>query len=104
MKRVVLFDKKNQEPAKPFTKQEKKEPKTEVKKTAQTPKLEKGPNISIIEWIKTHELLKIRPLCELIGVDPATFHRWVNVKNEIPEEIIKKLTPILKDYGFNDSL
>jgi hypothetical protein len=59
---------------------------------------------NLLNWLKSHDLIKIRTLCEKAGVDPGNFHRWLNVKKEIPQDAIKKISPFLKDYGFNDTL
>lgn len=59
---------------------------------------------TIIRWLENHDLIKIRALCVLAGLDPGNFHRWVNVKKEIPVDVIEKIIPILKDYGFEDGL
>ena len=95
--RKILFDKKSStttESEKP--KAEKRDKKT-VQKSAPPPE---PPKKSVIEWLKSHDLIKIRPLCEKASIDPGTFHRWLHVTKKIPDEAIEKLTPILKEYGF----
>lgn len=96
MKRQVLYNKKAHTEVAPFPKKEKKE--TTSKPRAE----EKAVNHSsmVIEWLESHELIKIRPLCEKAGIDAGNFHRWMNVSKEIPDHAIEKITPILKDYGF----
>lgn len=103
LKREVLFDKKahsgaTQPPPKP--------PKKEVPKPKEEKKEQRVENQSeiIIRWLEKHDLIKIRALCTLVKLDPGNFHRWVNVKKELPADVIEKITPILKDYGFDDSL
>lgn len=66
--------------------------------------VESGPHISLVDWLKTHSLIKMSALCQAAEIDPGNFHRQLNVKKEIPKEIQEKLIPILKAYGFKDSL
>jgi hypothetical protein len=107
MKRQVLFDKKSAEattaPVQKPTKKEEK-PAVKVKEVKPTKKTVTKAPLSMVEWLKVHDLIKFKPLCVKAKIDPATFHRWVNIKGELPIEAIKKLTPILKDYGFDDSI
>lgn len=103
MKRQVLYDKKANSAEPSILKKDKKEP-------PPNPKVEKKPqpienqSEAIIRWLENHDLIKIRALCITAGLDPGNFHRWINVKKEIPGDVIEKITPILKDYGFEDGI
>lgn len=68
------------------------------------PKKENEDKVSLVDWLKTHSLIKMSALCQAAEIDPGNFHRQLNVKKEIPKEIQEKLIPILKAYGFKDSL
>lgn len=100
MKRAVLFDKKAHSGAPPKPKKQE-APKPKEEKKVQS---SENQNESIIRWLDNHDLIKIRALCIRCDLDPGNFHRWVNVKKEIPADVIEKIIPILKDYGFDDSL
>ena len=68
------------------------------------PKSESEAKISLVDWLRTHSLIKMSSLCQAAEIDPGNFHRQLNVKKDIPKEIQEKLIPILKAYGFKDSL
>lgn len=98
MSRKILFDKKG-------TGGLAKEGHKKAKKVdAEMPQTVPQKQISLLEWLEAHDLIKIRTLCLKGGVDPGSFHRWMNVTKEIPAQAIDKLTPILKDYGFDPSV
>lgn len=100
MSRKILFDKKT---AAPEPNAKKSATRKEVpKKQTAAPIPEESPKemTNLLEWLETHDLIKIRTLCLKAGVDPGSFHRWMNVTKEIPDSAIKKVTPILKDYGY----
>lgn len=103
-KRVILFDKKASPANPPPTKKDGKLA-NEERKTSEKPKkpVETSP-LALIEWLDAHDLIKIRALCIKADIDPGTFHRWMNVSKEIPPHALEKITPILKDYGFESGL
>lgn len=103
MKRQVLYDKKANVSDVPAPKKEKKELPTTEKTGINTRSVANKSQL-IIRWLENHDLIKIRALCTTAGLDPGNFHRWINVKKELPKEVIEKITPILKDYGFEDCL
>lgn len=94
MKRKVLFNKKEDTPLKPKAEKKTVVPALIEKKTIS------GTHISVLDWLKNHKLIKARTLCLEAGLDPGSFHRWVNVNKELPPHAIEKLTPILKEYGY----
>lgn len=100
MSRKILFDKKSvaPEPAAKKPMAQKKEP----KKEEPVPRLlsPSKKQITLLEWLEAHDLIKIRTLCLKAGIDPGSFHRWMNVTKKIPQQAIDKITPILQDYGY----
>lgn len=102
MTRQILFDKKgDSSPKKERPKSEKKEQATDPKGSPKAKKTTKANSGDLIAWLKGHDLIKIRTLCLKAGIDPGSFHRWMNVTKEIPAAAIEKIIPILIDYGFN---
>lgn len=103
MKRQVLYDKKANASDAPAPKKDKKVVPIETRAASSSQSTVNQSEL-IIRWLENHDLIKIRALCTTAGLDPGNFHRWINVKKEIPKDVIEKITPILKDYGFEDRL
>jgi len=57
----------------------------------------------VVDWLKKHPLIKIGSICKQTGIDPANFHRMLHVKREIPAELLGKIIPIIKEYGYKES-
>lgn len=103
MKRQVLYNKKAHS-AEIHTPKKEKKTLPATKKPDKKEQPVDNQSEAIIRWLENHDLIKIRALCTIAKLDPGNFHRWINVKKEIPKDVIEKITPILKDYGFEDGL
>lgn len=104
MSRKILFDKKSATSEPPIKASVAKKEPSKKSNVREIKEETSQPPIGLLEWLKTHDLIKIRTLCLKAGVDPGSFHRWMNVTKEIPPAAVEKIIPILKDYGYNDTL
>jgi len=97
--RIIGYDKKAHAAIRDVPKKDTK--RSEItKEPSKSAKVSDNQSFTIIQWLKSHDLIKIRALCEKSGIDPGNFHRWVNVKKEIPKEVQDKIIPIIKKYGY----
>jgi hypothetical protein len=81
-------------------------PKVEDVKFRQEPKKWKDPEDKrtrserMIGWFGSHELISKNGVCELAGIDTSNFNKLLRYGKEIPDKILDKIEPIIKQYGY----
>ena len=56
----------------------------------------------IIEWFGSHELISINGVCQLAQVDTSNFNKLLKAAKVIPDKILDKIEPIIKEYGYKN--
>lgn len=60
----------------------------------------KNRSARIIEWFGSHELINKNGLCEMAGIDTSNFNKLLKAAKIIPEKLLDKIEPIIKEYGY----
>lgn len=114
LKRKILFDKKRGFDKSLFTEEElasQISPTVEPTKTNKILHLvdehsmfqtvpEKPRSEKIIEWFGSHELISVKGVCDMAGIDTSNFNKLLKAAKVIPDKLLDKIEPIIKQYGY----
>lgn len=60
----------------------------------------KNRSAGIIEWFGSHELISVKGVCDMAGIDTSNFNKLLKAAKVIPDKLLDKIEPIIKEYGY----
>lgn len=54
----------------------------------------------VIEWFGSHELISVNGVCQEAIIDTSNFTKLLKAARVIPDKILDKIEPIIKQYGY----